>query len=141
MEQATLNCVLKLVFVIPILSKMKIVICCVCCSEKPHHAKKMCKPCYRKSEPYKQLRKPSDRKFELENKQKIYETRKKRRTSERFKESDGYVKNLISSNFGLSMSLISQYPEFIESKKNELLIKKIIKNEKNFSNKNQTNSN
>ena len=87
----------------------------------------MCKPCYRKSEPYKQLRKPSDRKFQLENKQKIYETRKKRRTSERFKESDGYVKNLISSNFGLSMVKISEYPYLIQSKKLELKNKKLIK--------------
>lgn len=89
----------------------------------------MCKPCYRKSESYKDLRRPIDKKFQSEKKEKIYEVRKKRRTSEKFKESDGYVKNLIATNFGLSMSLISKYPEFIESKKNELKIKKIIKNE------------
>ena len=77
----------------------------------------MCKPCYRKSEPYKYLRRPIDKKFQSEKKEKIYEVRKKRKTSEKFKESDGYVKNLIATNFGLSMSLISKYPEFIESKK------------------------
>jgi len=129
MEQATLNCVLKLVYIIPTSSKLKTVVCCVCNSEKQHHAKGMCKPCYRKSEPYKNLRKSIDKKFQSENKDKIYEVRKKRRTSEKYKESDGYVKNLIATNFGLSMSLISKYPEFIKSKKNELKIKKIIKNE------------
>ena len=77
----------------------------------------MCKPCYRKSEPYKDLRRPIDKKFQSEKKEKIYEVRKKRKTREKFKESDGYVKNLIATNFGLSMSLISKYPEFIESKK------------------------
>jgi len=96
---------------------LKTIVCSVCNSEKPHHAKGMCKPCYRKSEPYKDLRRPIDKKFQSEKKEKIYEVRKKRKTSEKFKESDGYVKNLIATNFGLSMSLISKYPEFIESKK------------------------
>ena len=103
------------------------VICFCCEKEKKHHAKKMCKPCYRKSEPYKILRKNIDKKFQLENKEKIYEVRKKRRTSEKFKESDGYVKNLISIEFGLSMVKISEYPYLIQSKKIELKIKKIIK--------------
>lgn len=88
----------------------------------------MCKPCYRKSEPYKNLRKPIDKKFQSENKQKIYKVRKKRRTSEKYKESDGYVKNLIATNFGLTMKKISEYPYLIQSKKIELKIKKTIKN-------------
>ena len=87
----------------------------------------MCKPCYRKSEPYKDLRKPIDKKFQSEKKEKIYQVRKKRRTSERFKESDGYVKNLISINVGLPMSKISEYTYLIKSKKIELKIIRIIK--------------
>lgn len=106
---------------------MKTIICCVCDLENPHHAKRMCKPCYRKSEPYKDLRRPIDKKFQSEKKEKIYEVRKKRRTSEKFKESDGYVKNLIATNFGLSMVKISEYPYLVQSKKIELKIKKTIK--------------
>lgn len=87
----------------------------------------MCKSCYTKSEPYKELRKSIDKKFQSENKDKIYEVRKKRRTSEKYKESDGYVKNLIASNFRLSMVKISEYPYLVQSKKMELKIKKIIK--------------
>jgi hypothetical protein len=106
---------------------MKTIICCVCNLEKQHHAKAMCKPCYRKSEPYKNLRKPIDKKFQLENKEKIYKVRKKRRTSQRYKESDGYIKNLISTNVGLPMVKISEYPYLIQSKKIELKIKRTIK--------------
>ncbi len=87
----------------------------------------MCKPCYRKSEGYKILRKPIDKKYQSENKEKIYKVRKKRRINNAFKESDGYVKNLISINFGLSMVKISEYPYLVESKKNELKIKRTIK--------------
>ncbi len=87
----------------------------------------MCKPCYRKSEPYKDLRRPIDKKFQSEKKEKIYEVRKKRRTSEKFKESDGYVKNLISISVGLPMSKISEYPYLVKSKKIELKIIRIIK--------------
>jgi len=90
----------------------------------------MCKPCYRKSEPYKILRRTVDKRFQSENKEKIYEVRKKRRNSNAFKESDGYVKNLISIKFGLSMVKISEYPYLVESKKNELKIKRIIKKTK-----------
>jgi hypothetical protein len=92
--------------------------CCVCDLEKKHHAKGMCKPCYRKSTPYKNLRKLVDKKFQLKNKDKIYEVRKKRRTSQKYKESDGYVKNLISTSIGLSITKISEYPYLVESKKN-----------------------
>jgi hypothetical protein len=106
---------------------MKIIICSFCNSEKPHHAKGMCKPCYRKSEPYKDLRRPVDKKFQSENKEKIYKVRKKRRTSEKYKESDGYIKNLIATNFGLSMVKISEFPYLVQSKKIEIKLKKIIK--------------
>ena len=87
----------------------------------------MCKPCYRKSEPYKILKKSVDKNFQLENREKIYKVRKKRRTSEKYKESDGYIKNLIATNFGLSMAKISEYPYLIQSKKIELKIIKTIK--------------
>lgn len=87
----------------------------------------MCKPCYRKSEPYKDLRRPVDKKFQSENKEKIYKVRKKRRTSEKYKESDGYIKNLIATNFGLSMVKISEFPYLVQSKKIEIKLKKIIK--------------
>lgn len=87
----------------------------------------MCKPCYRKSDRYKILRKPIDKKFQSENKEKIYKVRKRRRNSNVFKESDCYVKNLISTNIGLPMIKISEYPYLVESKKNELKIKRTIK--------------
>ena len=87
----------------------------------------MCKPCYCKSESYKNLKKAIDKKFQTENKEKIYEVRKKRRTSEKYKESDGYIKNLIAINFGLTMKKVSEYPSLVQSKKIELKIKKTIK--------------
>lgn len=105
------------------------VICTNCNLEKKHHAKGMCKPCYCKSEAYKILRKPVDKKFQTENKTKIYEVRKKRRRSIEYKESDGYIKNLIASNFDLPMKIISEFPNLIFSKKIEVkLERKLNKN-------------
>lgn len=67
---------------------------CACGTIK-NHAKGMCKPCYRSSDYYKEMRKPSDKKYQAENKPLIYETRKKRRTSEAYLESESYAKNLM----------------------------------------------
>ena len=58
------------------------IICSNCGLDIKHHAKGMCKSCYRKTDMYKSLRCISDKKFQLENRKKIYEVRKKRRTSQ-----------------------------------------------------------
>jgi hypothetical protein len=110
---------------------MKLIICNSCGLEKKSHAKFMCKSCYCKSDFYKNLRKPIDKKYQSENKLKIYETRKLRRRSETYKESDDYVKTLVSNTFKISRETINEYPNVLQSKKNELKIKRIIKELKN----------
>jgi len=72
-----------------------------------------------------------DKKYQTENKQKIYETRKKRRNSEIYKESDDYIKTLVSNTFKISRETMSSYPDVIQSKKNELKIKRTLKKLKN----------
>ena len=91
----------------------------------------MCKSCYCKSDFYKNLRKPMDKKYQSKNKLKIYETRKLRRRSETYKESDDYVKTLVSNTFKISRETINEYPNVLQSKKNELKIKRNLKQLKN----------
>jgi|694.fasta_scaffold100648_2 hypothetical protein len=110
---------------------MKIRICSSCGLEKKNHAKNMCKSCYCKSDFYKELRKVMDKKYQTENKLKIYETRKLRRRSETYKESDDYVINLIGNTFKISRQIINEYPDVLQSKKNELKIKRNLKRLKN----------
>jgi hypothetical protein len=72
-----------------------------------------------------------DKKYQTENKQKIYETRKLRRRSQNYKESDDYVITLIGNTFKISRQIINEYPDALQSKKNELKIKRTLKKIKN----------
>jgi hypothetical protein len=110
---------------------MKLIICNSCGIEKKSHARLMCKSCYCKSDFYKELRKDMDKKYQTENKQKIYQTRKLRRRSQTYKESDDYVITLIGNTFKLSRETINEYPDVLQSKKNELKIKRNLKQLKN----------
>ena len=110
---------------------MKLIICNSCKLEKKSHAKNMCKSCYCKSDFYKNLRKVMDKKYQVENRQKIYETRKLRRRSQTYKESDDYVITLIGNAFKISRQTINKYPDALQSKKNELKIKRNLKKLKN----------
>jgi predicted DNA-binding protein YlxM (UPF0122 family) len=110
---------------------MKLIICNSCGLEKKSHAKNMCKSCYCKSDFYKELRKVMDKKYQTENKLKIYETRKLRRRSQTYKESDDYVITLIGNTFKISRQTINKFPDVLQSKKNELKIKRNLKQLKN----------
>ena len=106
---------------------MKIVICNSCGEEKKHHAKGFCKPCYCKTDHYKQLRKISDKDFQTKNKEHINSVRKARRSSDTYKESDDYVKNIINMTYGIPRKISNVNPDFVQSKKVELKLKRIIK--------------
>lgn len=110
---------------------MELIICNSCELEKKIHAKNMCKSCYCKSDSYKELRKVMDKKYQTENRQKIYQTRKLRRRSETYKESDDYVITLIGNIFKISRQTINKFSDALQSKKNELKIKRNIKQLKN----------
>lgn len=99
---------------------------CVCGAIK-NHAKGMCKPCYRKSDYYKELRKISDKKYQLNNKEIINETRKKRRNSIEFLESDSYAKNLLASTYKIPMSNLSSYSYLVKAKSIELKSRRLLK--------------
>lgn len=106
---------------------MKLIICSCCGFDKKHHAKGMCKPCYCKTDEYRQIRKDWDKKYQSENKPHINKVRNVRRNSESYKESDEYVKFLIYNNLKISRQILTQHPYLIESKKVELKIKRVIK--------------
>lgn len=106
---------------------MKLVICNGCGEEKKHHAKSFCKTCYCKTDEYKQLRKISDKNFQTKNNQQINSVRKLRRSSDEYKESDDYVKNIIYITYGISRKISDANPDFIQSKKTELKLKRTIK--------------
>jgi len=72
-----------------------------------------------------------DKKYQVENRQKIYETRKLRRRSQTYKESDDYVITLIGNVFKISRQTINKYPDALQSKKIELKIKRNLKKLKN----------
>jgi hypothetical protein len=106
---------------------MKLIICPCCNIEKKHHAKGMCKPCYCKSDIYKILRSKMDKEYQLKNKSKVYQTRNLRRKSDKYKESDEYVKHLIYNTYRIPRDSAIKYPYFIESKKAELKLVRAIK--------------
>ena len=106
---------------------MKLVVCSCCGFEKKHQAKNMCKPCYCKTDEYKQMKKDWDKKYQSKNKSHINEVRNVRRTSDRYKESDEYVKFLIYNTYKIPRNVSIQHPYFIESKKAELKLKRVIK--------------
>lgn len=106
---------------------MKIIICSCCGFEKKHQAKNMCKSCYCKTDEYKQMKKDWDKKYQSKNKSHINEVRKVRRKSEAYKESDEYVKFLIYNTYKIPRNVSIQHPYFIESKKAELKLKRVIK--------------
>jgi NMD protein affecting ribosome stability and mRNA decay len=106
---------------------MKLIICPSCGFEKKHQAKGLCKSCYCKTDEYKQMKKYWDKKYQSKNKSHINEVRKVRRTSDTYKESDEYVKFIIYNAYKIPRNESTQHPYFIESKKAELKLKRVIK--------------
>ena len=86
----------------------------------------MCKPCYCKSSDYKVLRRDMDKKYQSKNKPRIYEVRRIRRKSTEYKESDDYVKSLITRAYGLSRETIEKNPYLLKIKKATLKTKRVI---------------